>query len=508
MGWSGGNYTKWNTGTGGWAGDAAAGTAIVASRHDQQDDDFQNGINQCLTKNGANLPTANLPMNSYKHTNVADATAATEYATLGQIEKGITVKTAGTNGPSVAIQNFNSGDVQPRLAFYKSRGGSVGSNTIVQSGDTIGEIDFWAANGSDYNVCAGIVATIDNTPGASNDMPGRLTFLTTADGAGSFTERMRITSAGNVGIGTGAPSDKLHVNGVLRVDSASAPTWDSGFRFWQEAGWGARYDGYAHRFDVGNTRTEALRITTTGRVGIGSTAPNSLFDISGGVLNGGGVSGAYAQATFGLDQNQSTYNKLVIENLNGNANYINHIRQGSTAGSFNIGTIGADDLFLRTNNNDRITIKSGGNVGIGTTSPSYQLQLSTDSAAKPTTNTWTIASDARIKTNVRPYAKGLAELKRVEPIEYDYNGKGGMPAGPGGVSIIAQHLQPVFPECVGTFSAKLNEDDEETTELYNYNGHAMTFALINAIKELAARVEALEGKATEEATDATNSEGQ
>ena len=35
-------------------------------------------------------------------------------------------------------------------------------------------------------------------------------------------------------------------------------------------------------------------------------------------------------------------------------------------------------------------------VGIGTTSPSYQLQLSTDSAAKPTSNTWTIASDARI----------------------------------------------------------------------------------------------------------------
>jgi hypothetical protein len=43
---------------------------------------------------------------------------------------------------------------------------------------------------------------------------------------------------------------------------------------------------------------------------------------------------------------------------------------------------------------------SGGNLGIGLTNPTYQLQLSTDSAAKPTTNTWTISSDRRIKTDI------------------------------------------------------------------------------------------------------------
>jgi hypothetical protein len=141
-----------------------------------------------------------------------------------------------------------------------------------------------------------------------------------------------------------------------------------------------------------------------------------------------------------------------------------------------------------------LTIKSSGNVGIGTTGPSYQLQLSSDSAAKPTTNTWTIASDARIKTNIAPYTKGLAAIKQVNPITYDYNGKGGIPAGPGGVSIIAQNLAPIFPECVGTYRAKLNPDDTEETDIYNYNGHAITFALINATKELAAKVEALEAR--------------
>jgi len=49
---------------------------------------------------------------------------------------------------------------------------------------------------------------------------------------------------------------------------------------------------------------------------------------------------------------------------------------------------------------DVITETKNGNVGIGTTSPSYQLELSTDSAAKLTTTTWSTTSDRRIKDNI------------------------------------------------------------------------------------------------------------
>ena len=52
-----------------------------------------------------------------------------------------------------------------------------------------------------------------------------------------------------------------------------------------------------------------------------------------------------------------------------------------------------------------MVITTGGNVGIGTTGPSYQLQLSTDSAAKPTSALWTIASDERIKEKIRQLHK-------------------------------------------------------------------------------------------------------
>ena len=56
---------------------------------------------------------------------------------------------------------------------------------------------------------ASISVAVDGTPGA-NDMPGRLVFSTTADGASSPTERMRIDSDGKVGIGR-APTDVLDV---------------------------------------------------------------------------------------------------------------------------------------------------------------------------------------------------------------------------------------------------------------------------------------------------------
>jgi hypothetical protein len=87
------------------------------------------------------------------------------------------------------------------LIIGKSRGTSTGSSTIVNSNDAIGGLIFIGADGTDRNTpAAHIFAFADGTPGA-NDMPGRLVFSTTADGASSPTERMRITNGGSVFIG-------------------------------------------------------------------------------------------------------------------------------------------------------------------------------------------------------------------------------------------------------------------------------------------------------------------
>lgn len=76
MAWSGGSFTKANAATGGWVGDASLGIGIEAGRHDNQDNDFATGINQCLNKDGSNAATGNLNLGGFLPTNIGAGTAA------------------------------------------------------------------------------------------------------------------------------------------------------------------------------------------------------------------------------------------------------------------------------------------------------------------------------------------------------------------------------------------------------------------------------------------------
>ena len=71
-----------------WAADAAASLKISSSRMDADTNDIANEITNSLAKDGQTTPTANLPMGGFKHLNVADATLAAQYATLGQLQNG------------------------------------------------------------------------------------------------------------------------------------------------------------------------------------------------------------------------------------------------------------------------------------------------------------------------------------------------------------------------------------------------------------------------------------
>jgi hypothetical protein len=82
------------------------------------------------------------------------------------------------------------------ITLAKSRSSTIGGTTVVASGDNLGRIQWAGADGTDLDsVAAEIKCEVDATPGA-NDMPGRLVFSTTADGASSPTERAKITNAG------------------------------------------------------------------------------------------------------------------------------------------------------------------------------------------------------------------------------------------------------------------------------------------------------------------------
>jgi hypothetical protein len=122
------------------------------------------------------------------------------------------------------VSNYAGGTSGAQVILAKSGGSSVGDNTLVLSGNTIGQINFQGADGTEFVEAASIKAEVDGTAG-SNDMPGRLMFSTTADGASSPTERMRITSTGQVrlaGAGITFNGDTAAAN---ELDDYEEGTW-------------------------------------------------------------------------------------------------------------------------------------------------------------------------------------------------------------------------------------------------------------------------------------------
>jgi hypothetical protein len=220
------------------------------------------------------------------------------------------------------------------LHLGKSRGASVGSNTIVEQNDELGVIRFNGADGTDSDSTgAEIRCLVDGTPGA-NDMPGRLVFSTTADGASSPTERMRIDSSGRVGIGTTAPGALLDL--AASNDGATGTTANNTLRFtdtdantaadqplgkieWYSADTstpGARAVSYIMsaaagtnsggdiRFGISanaGTVTEAARIDSSGRLLVGTSTLRAVEP------NGGSTSGATLTTHFeGIDSVPAT----------------------------------------------------------------------------------------------------------------------------------------------------------------------------------------------------------
>ena len=129
------------------------------------------------------------------------------------------IQVEGASAATGAIGAYRTSNDQygAYLTFGKSRSTFLGGSAVLSNGDEIGVLTFCGADGTDTNsIAARIGAYVEGTPG-TNDMPGRLTFSTTSDGAGSPTERMRITADGTL-LTFGV------ANGIVSGHSAAAGT--------------------------------------------------------------------------------------------------------------------------------------------------------------------------------------------------------------------------------------------------------------------------------------------
>jgi len=121
----------------------------------------------------------------------------------------------------VCIQMTRHGvlHTSPGIVMEKSRG-TTASPSVVVEGDNMG---WWLGRGYDgenYINGANIRMEIDGITG-TNNMPGRIVFETTAEGNSMPTERMRIDSSGNIGIGTTSPGAKLDLVGNIAINGTT-----------------------------------------------------------------------------------------------------------------------------------------------------------------------------------------------------------------------------------------------------------------------------------------------
>jgi hypothetical protein len=347
---------------------------------------------------------------------------------------------------------------------------------------------------------------------------GNIIWRTGTSGAGSETERMRITSGGNVLIGSTTDNGaRFEVKGGYTAfqynSSATGPVYPSYNTYFGAIGtnfsnggseldiWNTVGGGFVFRKQTATSaQTALMTITSGGNVGIGTTSPASFSGFNGLTING--TSGSFTQLQF---------------------NSTNATRFSSESGFTAIYEARNAFMIFGTSDTERMRITSGGNVGIGTTSPGFKLSVvgsgnvvgisSSDNSLSlalgyqgvmhgylggfnsrleaysnnggyvllNASSVWVAASDAKRKRNFEPYTNGLSAILGLNPKLYnmDFQKDGDEKQ----VGLVAQEVNPLIPKAYNDNNGFIGLD---------YN--AITVTLINAIKELNDKIKLLENK--------------
>jgi len=280
-------------------------------------------------------------------------------------------------------------------------------------------------------------------------------------------ENVRITSAGNVGIGTTSPAHPLHiVSNTISQLSVTALSGNTNAQINLEpTGTGIALIGPGNNCDFAfrTNATERMRINSSGNVGIGTSSPSFPLEV---------VGGARATTFLVLDGGTPT-------------------TPSNTTPTFFIPASGV--LGLVTKGAERTRVSAAGGYSVGTTS---------DPGAGAIYATGAITaffSDKRLKTVSGKIENALDKVAKLSGVYYTFNDTAksfGYDSDEEQVGVIAQEVESVLPQIVKAAPFDLDENNNsksgENYKTVQYE--KLVPLLIEAIKELEAKVAALEAK--------------
>jgi len=338
------------------------------------------------------------------------------------------------------------------------------------------------------------------------------------------TERMRITSAGLVGIGTSSPDTKLHVyasGSAFTKTEAGSGGASAVYQLKTPDGEQAIYsNSNALIFSRTSSFTESMRIDSSGNVGIGTTATTTYRTTIAN--NGGNQLRLYATDVASsttntidfwyLDSGGSPYNNTSIRSLstanagNGNLAFYTTPTSGSLTERMRIDSSGT--LFIGATSSpsgtQRLVLTANGSAGIEpmlfnelrstAATENYVLFYRNGSQVGAITNTlsataYVTSSDYRLKENITPMTGALAIVAQLKPVTYKWKVDGS-----DGQGFIAHELQEVVPNAVVGSKDAIDSDGKP-----KYQGIDTSFlvaTLTKAIQEQQALIESLTTRLT------------
>ena len=418
-------------------------------------------------------------------------------------------------------------------AYVPSGTGGIGVSSGGSSGSDAGQFIAYA-NGTSYNLQSIIYGT-----GPAYVQTNGTQLIVGTTSAYPFiistnnTERLRIDSSGNVGIGTSSPTSFGSTSRVLQVQSSDATGYGSvlvgsgtyTMEMLVNQNSGVMSIGSRSNHNLGFATNDTVRATidTSGNVGIGTTSPNTRLHVHKAAASA--FTGTSPGAFIVTDPTNTVNYFTSIDFNTANSTPIPLARIGMCyTGAGTTLNFGTSNNYSNGITNTAVTIDYNGNLLVGQSTQSfgsngrvsvlgiygaYTISMGaastggtyyyTDFRTSSGTQTgyilstdgsstlYSTSSDYRLKDNVVPMVNGLATVNLLKPVTYSWGASGSLNEG-----FLAHELAEIVPHAVVGKKDAVNEDGSIKPQGVDYS--KIVVHLVAAIQELSAKVTALESK--------------